>query len=148
MKITGADHTSYTISSLEQSLNFYVNILGMELLWEPQIEDAYFCSIIGFDDCSVRAAHLRIPGSQHHLELFEYVRPDGKKPDLHTNYVGNSHISLVVDDLQAAYQELQASGVQFRSPPVKITRGANRGGWAVYLTDPDGITVELFQRPG
>ena len=48
----------------------------------------------------------------------------------------------------AAYEELKARGVEFRSPPVEITAGANQGGWGVYLLDPDGITVELFQRPG
>jgi hypothetical protein len=36
-------------------------------------------------------------------------------------------------------------GVSFRNPPVKITEGANKGGWACYLHDPDGITLELLQ---
>jgi lactoylglutathione lyase len=147
MKIIGADHTSYTISNLERSLNFYVNILGMEMLWKRKIEDAYFCDIIGFPDCSVQAAHLRIPGTDHHLELFEYVNPGGEKADVRTNNVGSSHLSLVVDDLWAAYEELETKGVEFRSPPIEITHGVNKGGWAVYLLDPDGITIELFQKP-
>jgi hypothetical protein len=36
-------------------------------------------------------------------------------------------------------------GVEFCSPPVAITAGANRGGFTCYLRDPDGITLELFQ---
>ena len=101
-----------------------------------------------YPDCSVRAAHLRIPGSDHHIELFEYVQPGGTKADVRTMNVGSSHVSLVVEDLQSAYEELNSRGVEFRSPPVEITAGANQGGWGVYLLDPDGITVELFQRPG
>jgi catechol 2,3-dioxygenase-like lactoylglutathione lyase family enzyme len=69
------------------------------------------------------------------------------KADVRTMNVGSSHISLVVEDLQSAYAELDARGAEFRSPPVEITAGANQGGWGVYLLDPDGITVELFQRP-
>jgi hypothetical protein len=29
-----------------------------------------------------------------------------------------------------------------------VDTGANAGGIGVYLRDPDGITLELFQRPG
>ena len=42
---------------------------------------------------------------------------------------------------------IAAEGVRFRNPPVEITAGANRGGYACYFHDPDGITLELLQRP-
>ena len=148
MQIIGADHTSYTVSDLDRSLAFYTRLLGLEILWQRDIENPYFCEIIGFPSCSVRGAHLRIPGSDHHIELFEYMEPGGSKADVRTMNVGSSHVSLVVEDLVAAYEELKAKGVEFRSPPVEITAGANQGGWGVYLLDPDGITVELFQRVG
>lgn len=147
MKIIGADHTSYTVSDLDRSLAFYNGVLGLGILWQREIDNPYFCEIIGFPGCSVRAAHLLIPGSEHHIELFEYVQPGGSKADVRTMNVGSSHVSLVVADLPSAYEELQARGVEFRSPPVEITAGANTGGWGVYLLDPDGITVELFQKP-
>jgi hypothetical protein len=38
-----------------------------------------------------------------------------------------------------------AQGVAFRNAPVEITEGANIGGFACYLHDPDGITLELLQ---
>lgn len=147
MQVIGVDHTSYTVSNLERSLEFYTRLLGLELLWQREIDTPYFCEILGFPNCLVRAAHLRIPGSQHKVELFEYVQPIGQKADVRTLNVGSSHLSLLVEDLHAAYAELKARGVEFRSPPVEITAGVNRGGWAVYLLDPDGITVELFQQP-
>jgi hypothetical protein len=31
--------------------------------------------------------------------------------------------------------------------PVAIEQGVNKGGWAIYFTDPDGITFELLQPP-
>jgi catechol 2,3-dioxygenase-like lactoylglutathione lyase family enzyme len=145
VKVTGADHTSYTISNLERSLAFYVGTLGCEILWQREITDEYFRKIVGFPGSVVKAAHLLIPGSGHHLELFEYVQPAGSQADLRTNNVGSSHISFLVDDLHAAYDELRAKGIQFRSPPVEITSGAHQGSWGLYLLDPDGITVELFQ---
>jgi catechol 2,3-dioxygenase-like lactoylglutathione lyase family enzyme len=54
---------------------------------------------------------------------------------------------LQVDDLAATYEALRSQGVEFKSAPVAITAGPNRGGFVVYLHDPDGFTIELFQPP-
>ena len=54
----------------------------------------------------------------------------------------------MVDDLPPLYERLAAAGVDsFVSPPVLVDTGINSGGWGVYLRDPDGIPVELFQPP-
>ena len=148
MRVTGADHTSFTVSNLDRSLEFYVEILGCELVWRREdITSQYFRDIVGFPDSVVRGAYLRIPGSDHKLELFEYVKPRGIAADTRTNNPGSSHIAFHVDDLLAAYEELRNRGVRFRSPPVFIDVGTSHGGYAVYMLDPDGITVELFQPP-
>jgi len=57
------------------------------------------------------------------------------------------HLGFTVDDLWAAYRELTAAGVHFKSEPVSPTTGPNKGGWAVYFVDPDGTTLEMIQRP-
>ena len=147
MKVIGAHHTSYTVTNLERSLEFYRDLLGCEVLWQRTITDQYFRDIVGFPDCVVKAVHLRLPGSDHVLELFEYEQPRGKTVDLNTNNVGNSHIALLVEDLQVAYEELSAKGVEFKSPPVMVDHGANTGAWGAYIVDPDGIKMELLQRP-
>jgi len=145
MPIVGVDHTSFTVSDLERSLEFYVGLLGCELLWRREISDQYFRDIVGVPDCVVKAAHLRLPASSHKLELFEYLQPRGAAADLRTHNSGSAHLSFLVDDLPALHASLSEKGVRFRSAPVTIDRGANAGGVAVYLLDPDGITVELFQ---
>lgn len=148
MNIIGAHHTSYTVANLTRSLEFYVGLLGCEVLWQRRIDNQYFRDIVDFPDCVVEAAHLRIPGSEHVIELFEYVAPEGVVADVRTNNVGSSHMAFLVDDLRAAYEELRTKGVVFRSPPVEITAGANKGAWGAYIEDPDGISMELFQQAG
>src|SRR4051812_39244286 len=103
MNITGIDHTSFTVSNLERSLEFYVNVLGLELLWQRKITNEYFRAIVGMPDCVVQAAHLQIPGSTHKLELFEYTTPRGQPADIRTNNPGSAHLSLCVTDLTEAY---------------------------------------------
>ena len=84
---------------------------------------------------------------QYVIELFEYLAPQGTKADVTPWNVGASHVCFLVDDLPALYERLRAQGVDFVSPPVEVDSGVNRGGYGVYLRDPDGITLELFQPP-
>lgn len=147
MKIIGADHTSYTVVDLERSLAFYRDLLGFEVLHiRPHITNQYFRDIIAFPDAVVKGALLRIPGTTHCLELFEYVHPRGEAQNLRNNNPGSSHMALYVDDLPALYDFLLSKGVQFRTPPVYLNEGPNIGGWALYMLDPDGITIELMQQ--
>lgn len=147
MKIRGVDHTSFTVANLARSLAFYCDLLGFELLWEREIDNAYFGEIVGLPGCVVKAVHLRIPGSSHKLELFEYLAPPALPADVRPNNPGSAHLAFYVEDLLAAYDELAKKGAHFRSPPVAIDAGVNRGGYALYLLDPDGISIELFQPP-
>lgn len=148
MKIAGADHTSFTVSDLDRSLYFYVDLLGLELLHlRPRITSNYFRGVIGFPAAVVKGAFLRIPGSAHRLELFEYLEPRGTPADVRTNNPGSAHLALLVEDLQEAYEELVAQRVRFRSPVIYLDEGPNAGGYAVYILDPDDITIELFQPP-
>lgn len=147
IKIKGVDHTSYTVADLGRSLEFYQGLLGFEMVWQREITNEYFRKIVGFPDCVVKAAQLRIPGSSHKLELFEYVQPHLDQPVVTTNSPGSSHMALLVEDIQAMYTTLKGNGVRFRSEPILIDAGANKGGWALYMLDPDGISIELFELP-
>lgn len=148
MAITGADHTSFTVGNLDRSLAFYRDLLGLQVVWiRPHITNQYWRDIVGFPDAVVRGAFLAIPGTTHRLELYEYLQPRGTPADVRTNNPGSVHLCLYVDDARALYATLSAKGVSFRSPPVALNEGPNVGGVALYMLDPDGITIELFQPP-
>jgi catechol 2,3-dioxygenase-like lactoylglutathione lyase family enzyme len=141
-------HTGYTVSNLDRSVAFYRDLLGCEIMATQEKEGGYLAAIVGYPNAHVRMAHLRVPGSEHVIELFEYLAPDGHDADVEPRNVGSSHLCFVVDDLPEFYDRLKESGVDsFVSPPIDVDTGINRGGYALYLKDPDGITVELFQPP-
>jgi catechol 2,3-dioxygenase-like lactoylglutathione lyase family enzyme len=142
-------HTGFTVADLDRSLGFYRDLLGLETVAEQEKEGGYLAAIVGHPDAHVRMAHLRVPGDGHVVELFEYLAPEGRRPGPPDPAdVGTSHLCFVVDDLPALYDRLRAAGVDsFVSPPVEVDTGINRGGCALYLRDPDGIPVEVFQPP-
>jgi catechol 2,3-dioxygenase-like lactoylglutathione lyase family enzyme len=146
--VSGLHHTCYTVSSLDRALAFYRDVLGCEVLAEQEKQGGYLAAIVGYPDAHVRMAHLRAPGGEHVIELFEYLSPAGGRADVAPPNVGASHLCFLVDDLPALYERLCSLGVDsFVSPPVEVDTGMNTGGYALYLRDPDGITVELFQPP-
>jgi catechol 2,3-dioxygenase-like lactoylglutathione lyase family enzyme len=141
-------HTGYTVSDLERSVAFYRDLLGCEVIATQEKEGGYLAAIVGYPDAHVRMAHLRLPGGEHVIELFQYLAPAGSRVDVEPRNVGASHLCFVVEDLRALYDRLREHGVDsFVSPPVEVDTGINTGGLALYLRDPDGITVELFQPP-
>jgi catechol 2,3-dioxygenase-like lactoylglutathione lyase family enzyme len=145
--VNGIHHTGYTVSDLERSVAFYRDLLGLEVIAQQEKQGGYLAAIVGYPDAHVRMAHLRLPGDEHIVELFQYIAPAGITPEIEPKNVGNSHLCLLTDDLHRDYQRLAAAGVSFVSPPVEVDTGINTGGYALYLRDPDGIVVELFQPP-
>ena len=150
--LKGVWHFSFTVSNLEQSIAFYRDILGMELIHRQEQNNPYTHKLVGYPDAHLRVAQLKTAAdtcspSTHMLELVEYVAPQGTKIDTGTCNPGTAHLAFVVDDIFAAYAAWRQQGVRFKSDPVAIEAGVNRGGYTVYFLDPDDITLEIVQPP-
>jgi len=145
-------HVSFTVSNLEQSVKWYTEVLGLAYVRGQVQANEYTAKLVGFPDAHLKVAQLRVPGlpvprSLHHIELVEYVNPRGADIPLDTNRTGVGHWAFQVDDMMAEYERMKALGVNFKSTPNYIAEGVNKGGYSVYFTDPDGITLELVQPP-
>ena len=145
MKVDGTLHTGFSVVDLVESIDFYSR-LGCEVLWRRETTEQYFRDIVGIPDAVVQAAQLSIPGSSHIVELFQYA-PQNGRADLVPDTPGHMHLCFKVDDLHAAYAEFLAAGCRFVSPPVEVTAGVNTGGLGLYMFDPSGNQIELFQPP-
>ena len=142
-------HLGMTVSDIERSIEFYRDLLGMELIGRrPSVTADYVAKQTGYDSVELNVASFRVgPGSKQSLEVVQYMTHAGEPSDGATNRAGNSHLCLLVDDLKTAVSELSEAGVAFKSDPVEITAGPNNGGLVIYLSDPDGYTLEMFQPP-
>jgi lactoylglutathione lyase len=141
-----ANHIGLTVSDLARSIAFYRDQLGFNVAYERgEVTAEYMPRLVGIPGARLKIAGLDLPGL--HLDLIEYLEPKGAAVPGPTSDVGNIHIGFTVDDLWAAYHQLSEAGVQFKSEPVQPTIGPNKGGWAVYFLDPDGVTLEMIQRP-
>jgi lactoylglutathione lyase len=117
--------TMVRVTNLEESLSFYRDALGLEVLRVQEVPSGRFT-----------LAFLAAPGDQQaQVELTYNWDPE--------NYTGGrnfGHLAYAVDDIYAQCARLQAHGVTILRPP--------RDGRMAFVRSPDQISIELLQRGG
>jgi catechol 2,3-dioxygenase-like lactoylglutathione lyase family enzyme len=145
-QLAGAHHVGLTVRDLNRSIRFYRDLLGLRLLAQRTTDADYVGRQTGLPGVSLEVASFELgAGGQPTLELAQYLTLGIDNGPPATNAAGHAHLCCKVDDILRAYEALRTQSVRFRSEPVAITAGPNRGGFVVYLYDPDGFTIELFQ---
>ena len=130
------------------SLRFYRDGLGLELISDGRTGGESARRIWNMDPGRVRVVFLRVPGSDAVVELFEFPDVERHSASARPCDYGAGHFCLYVDDAEGMYDRLEAEGFGSRSGEVvTINEGRFAGAKAIYLLDPDGYHVELFQKP-
>jgi catechol 2,3-dioxygenase-like lactoylglutathione lyase family enzyme len=143
-KITGTNHTSFTVGSLDRAIGMFRDGLGYALVSRTSRDPAMIQAITGVSDASVEVAYLA--GHGHTVELIEYTGPaDRSAVRPRPCDVGFAHIALDVRGIEAAVEHLAAHGLRPVGATVTANAGPNAGARAVYLRDVDGIAVELLE---
>lgn len=136
-----AGHTGFAVSDLARSLSFYRDILGFAVEDEAERTGQHIEEFVGIPGARLRSAVLNAGG--HRLELAQYLYPQGDPIKARICDPGKAHLAFATSDIQQVYEYLLSKGVQFVSPPVRAPSGTH----VVYFLDPDGIVLELHQRP-
>jgi lactoylglutathione lyase len=123
-------HTMLRVGNLQRSIDFYTQVLGMQLLRTSENpEYKYSLAFLGFAGGNPDQAEIELTynwGVEHY--------------DIGTAY---GHMAIGVPDAYAACDRIRAAGGQVTREP-----GPVKGGTTViaFVTDPDGYKVELIQR--
>ena len=143
-----AHHYGVTVSDIDESIEFYRDVLGLELTDRRTIESGSedsrkFSKFVGVPgDLEITIAFLDAGGAD--VELLEY-QPAGADANegVANNDPGAAHFCLEVDDVDGAYERIEAD-VEAVHEPVTLSKGTR----VMYLYDPDGNVVELADRSG
>ena len=147
MRAIGLDHVSVTVRDLARSLAFYHELLGLPMLGTGEERGGAAAKVTGLRGAHFRFADLDL-GSGQILELLEYLAPLGTARGHSVNDPGSGHVGIRVDDLASLIERLNQAGFVALSSPVELEGPPWwEGAKCVYVSDPDGVVVELVQRP-
>jgi catechol-2,3-dioxygenase len=120
----GLHHLALTVNQLEKCTQFYTQILGMEIEWQPDEDNIYLTS--GSDNLAIHRSETgqALPQTQQRLDHLGFILPTPEAVD-------------------AWYEYMQAHGVSMKTP-VKTHRD---GAKSFYCADPDGNIVQMIYHP-
>lgn len=127
-------HTMVRIQDVEESLNFYCNLLGLEEAYRKDNEKGRFTLIFlcASDDKSI-AEEKKAPL----LELTYNWPVEGEEPEIYTGGRNFGHLAYRVENIYETCQKLMDGGVTINRPP--------RDGHMAFVRSPDGISIEILQ---
>jgi len=136
-------HVGITVRDLEESLQWYERVFGVEREFVAHGAGPELGEAVGVPDADLSFAFLRFGSCV--VELLCYANRRQDTFDRSNADVGSTHVCIEVPDLQQAYDDLVAKGIAFLAPPLHIDDGPLAGGAFVYFKDPNGVTLELSQ---
>lgn len=121
-------HTMLRVGNLEASLQFYCDLLGMQLLRRQDYPEGQFTlAFVGY-------------GQEADQTVLELTYNWGVEDyELGTAY---GHIAIAVDDIYATCAELEAQGAKITRAPGPMKHGSTV---IAFVEDPNGYKVELIQ---
>ncbi|NLW24667.1 MAG: methylmalonyl-CoA epimerase [Clostridia bacterium] len=133
MKVLKVDHIGIAVKNLEESLNFYTEVLGLknegiEVVEEQQVKVAF------------------LPCGDSELELLESTTPDGPIAKfIEKNREGIQHIALRVDNIEEALAYLKEKGVRLIDEKPRYGAGGARIAF-LHPKATNGVLLELSER--
>jgi len=121
--ILGLRHVALNVRDVRRSVEFYRDVLGMQVEWEPDPDNVYLTS--GSDNLAI-----------HKL-------PDGAVPGAVQSVHHIGFIVRKIDDVDAVAARVEGLGIALVYP-LKTHRDGAR---SFYFRDPDGLLIQVLYHP-
>jgi len=126
MKVTKLLHTRMRVSDMEQTIRFYTEVLGLEVLERKT------------SPRGSQLAFLKVPNSEELIELTSF--PPSGPVKVQEDLV---HLAFQVENLDDTIASLDAQGVKVTDGPTQSSSGSR----FIFIDAPDGYEIELIERP-
>lgn len=126
MNLKSIHHIAIIVSNYEASKNFYVNLLGFEIIRENYRQERNSYKL-----------DLKLGDSE--IELFSMNNPPARPT--HPEACGLRHLAFKVDNIDDVISELNEKGIL--TEPVRIDDYTGKK--LTFFSDPDGLPLELHE---
>jgi len=139
--IRGFSHFGLCVSDVARSKRFYCDGLGFREIVAFRVGNEVGPTMEIAGDIVLDSVFVRRDGVSIELLGFQQPQPRGDGKRRAMDLLGLTHMSLLVDDVDA----VAARAVEFGGSVVAATRASTPAGDFVFILDPDGTRVELMR---
>ena len=139
--IKRVNHTGISVRDMERSLAFYRDLLGLELIFDSDVDDVPpLSAVVGMDNARGRVAWLRAGDTM--IELWQWDHPEGRPlpVDYRPADKGVTHYALETDDVDGLYQRIVDAGFHANTEPLDL--GLHK---TTYVRGPDDEIIEILE---
>ncbi|MGA8542463.1 MAG: VOC family protein [Thermoplasmata archaeon] len=119
-------HTSITVRHMDESLQFYTEILGLEFERRRTIPENH-----------AEIAFVKDPASGARVELTHWEGKDAFEPGEQLD-----HLAFEVPDLDRFLMKLRTKNVRIAKEPYRLSGGSSR---IAFILDPNDVWIELIE---
>jgi glyoxylase I family protein len=129
LKLNRVHHIAIICSDYAKSKQFYTEVLGLKIAREVYREQRKSYKL----DLEV--------GNLYQIELFSFPNPPARpsRPEA----AGLRHLAFEVDDLDEAVAHITSFGVDIE--PIRVDEFTGKR--FTFFADPDGLPLELYEKP-
>jgi lactoylglutathione lyase len=120
-------HTSITVKSMEESLTFYTEVLGLEFERRRTIPENH-----------AEIAFVKDPLSGGRVELTHWDGKDSFEPGEQLD-----HLAFEVEHMDRFLMHVRTKGVRIAKEPYSLAGGSSR---IAFILDPNDVWIELIER--
>jgi glyoxylase I family protein len=138
IEVENFSHVCVGVSDMDTALAFYTDILGMDVVFDVNLDGEGLESVTGSSGAHGRMVGGLIGGAMVELLDLGTVPANPEGPHL-----GYTNISFRVRNLDDTYERLSAHPDLNYGPPTSIA-----GVRMLFVYDPDGTPIEFIELPG
>lgn len=141
MEIKRIHHTAVSVADMDRSLEFYVDLLGFDLVFDSDISpNPGLDAVVGMTDATGRVCWLMVGDTM--LELWQWDQPQGRPlpDDYRPADRGVTHFALVVDDVNELHRRITEAGLAANSEPTDLAMHLT-----TYVRGPDDEIIEILE---
>jgi catechol 2,3-dioxygenase-like lactoylglutathione lyase family enzyme len=144
--VAGIGNFSHIVSNLDKSIEFYRDVIGLELTAPPQpfSGNPAIMKLGNTPGAQSHVAVMKIPGANFGVELIDYKDIDRKPAHPRFQDPGAGNLAILVKDVQQVADRLKKSGAHILTlagAPVEV-QNIEKG---FFAQDPDGFIIEVTQ---
>lgn len=132
--LKGMQHLGIPVRNIEKSKNWYIEILGFQVIYETKIDS---------DDGNIAVAFLKA----HNLTIEMYQLSGKELEEIKSRKHGHlDHLAFDVDDIEAVYEKLCNAGIKAIEGIPKFLPFWEKGVKFLTILGPDDEKIEFNQK--